>query len=249
MPPQTTPPRIQNVGLRRVVVGILTAVALAACGSTAKHDPPSEKAQIAHAVAGVHEEGSKIEACEGLRTAGLTWAKALEAVVSNYGEPQGDRALTQADEASYKIEEASKKAATLVPSTAEAVQRFAGAIGRIRHATGEGEQALTAAIAEGTAAWKVVFMACDVAMTPGGASTSTSEGAGSYPQAIQTNFLHACAAFGAGTASCECALKEVEATIPTGQFVEDEEKLAEGDPTTRLASPLGRIIGHCAAKQ
>jgi hypothetical protein len=248
MPTQTTPLRIQNLGLRVVLAGAVTVLALSGCGAT-KHDPPSEKAQIAHAVAGVHEEGAKIEACEGMRHAGIAWAKAMEGVVDGYGEAAGNSALTQSDEDSYKVEEAGKKAESLIPSLAEPVDRFLASLARIRKATGEGLQALTAAAAEAVAAWKGVFTACEAAIAPAAASSTPSEGTKTYPAAIQTNFLHACSAFGASTGACECALKEVEATISTSEFVEDEEKLAEGTPDQRLATPLGRIIGHCVGRQ
>jgi hypothetical protein len=174
MPSHTTPTRIQNVGFRRVLAGAATVLALGGCGA-AKHDPPSEKAQIAHAVAGVHDEGATIEACEGMRQAGITWARTLSGVVAHYGEPAGNSALTSSDEDSYKVEEAGRKAATLLPVITAPVDRFVAALGRIRHATGEGLQAMTAAGAEAIAAWKGVFTACEAAMVAADKTTTDTE--------------------------------------------------------------------------
>jgi uncharacterized protein YceK len=170
MPSKPTLPRVRNVG---IFLGV--TLALTGCGAATNHDPPSEKAQIARAVAGVHAEGATIEACEGMRQAGITWARTLSGVAAHYGEPSGNNALTRSDEDSYRVEEAGKKAAALLPALAEPVGRFAAALGRIRHATGEGLQALTAAGAEAVAAWRSVFVACEAAMVHADKATTEAE--------------------------------------------------------------------------
>jgi hypothetical protein len=70
-----------------------------------------------------------------------------------------------------------------------------------------------------------------------------------YPTPVQEAFTQACQTFGADKASCECALKQVGATIPASHFHEYEELLENGAPSARILALLGHIIAHCEIAQ
>jgi hypothetical protein len=163
MPNQTTPTRIQNVGLLGLLALFLVGIALAGCGGSknAGAQTAEDHKLAAESNPALHKAVEATEACEGMRIATLTWARAMKKVVETYGTSAMYPLATKADEDSFRLEEANKKMESLLPSAAVAVARYNSTVAQARRAIGEGVQTLAGVVSEVSAVSESLKTLCE----------------------------------------------------------------------------------------